>query len=499
MLVGAVLAYLIVTIAIGLWAARRVHNSKDFLVAGRSLPLYMSIATVFATWFGAETVLSVSATFAKDGLGGIVGDPFGATFCLIFVAVFFARAFYRMNLLTIGDYYRKRYGKPVEVVTGAAITISYLGWTSAQLTALGLIFSVLSGGAISLNTGIIIGAAIVLFYTIWGGMWSVALTDLFQSVVIIVGLWAIAWLVSGMAGGTGKVITAAIDAGKLDFWPKGGSAEWLAFAAAWMTLALGSIPQQDVFQRVTSAKDEKTAVRGTLIGALIYFCFAFVPIFIAYAALVIDPGMSKLFESEDGREIQRILPDLILNRTPLWAQVVFFGALLSAILSTAAGALLAPAALATENVIRPFAPRLSDKQFLVLVRVVLVTFTLAALLFALNSEKTMYEMIQNAYKVTLVSCFVPLALGLLWKRANSVGAMVSIVFGLGTWLVAEAVAADVTLPPQLAGLIASLFGMLLGSYIPREQKAHAQHGAHGSHGVHASHSSDAAQHEARKG
>ncbi len=499
MLVGAVLAYLIVTIAIGLWAARRVHNSKDFLVAGRSLPLYMSIATVFATWFGAETVLSVSATFAKDGLGGIVGDPFGATFCLIFVAVFFARAFYRMNLLTIGDYYRKRYGKPVEVVTGAAITISYLGWTSAQLTALGLIFSVLSGGAISLNTGIIIGAAIVLFYTIWGGMWSVALTDLFQSVVIIIGLWAIAWLVSGMAGGTGKVITAAIDAGKLEFWPKGGSAEWLAFAAAWMTLALGSIPQQDVFQRVTSAKDEKTAVRGTLIGALIYFCFAFVPIFIAYAALVIDPGMSKLFESEDGREIQRILPDLILNRTPLWAQVVFFGALLSAILSTAAGALLAPAALATENVIRPFAPRLSDKQFLVLVRVVLVTFTLAALLFALNSEKTMYEMIQNAYKVTLVSCFVPLALGLLWKRANSVGAMVSIVFGLGTWLVAEAVAADATLPPQLAGLIASLFGMLLGSYIPREQKAHAQHGAHGSHGVHASHSSDAAQHEARKG
>jgi len=468
MLIAAVLAYLIVTIAIGLWAARRVHNSKDFLVAGRSLPLYMSIATVFATWFGAETVLSVSATFAKDGLGGIVGDPFGASACLIFVAVFFARAFYRMNLLTIGDYYRKRYNKPVEVVTGVAITLSYLGWTSAQLTALGLIFSVLSGGQVSLNTGILIGAGIVLFYTIWGGMWSVALTDLFQSVVIIVGLWAIAWLVSDMAGGTEKVVTAAIDAGKLEFWPKGGTAEWLAFAAAWMTLALGSIPQQDVFQRVTSAKDEKTAVRGTLIGALIYFCFAFVPIFIAYAALVIDPGMSKLFEAEDGREIQRILPDLILNKTPLWAQIVFFGALLSAILSTAAGALLAPAAIATENVIRPFAPRLSDKQFLMLVRVVLVTFTLAALLFALNSEKTMYEMIQNAYKVTLVSCFVPLALGLLWKRANSVGAMVSIVFGLGTWLVAEAVAPEATLPPQLAGLLASFFGMIVGSYIPRE-------------------------------
>src|SRR3970282_1402925 len=157
------------------------------LVAGRSLPLYINTATVFATWFGAETVLSVSATFAKDGLGGIIADPFGSSLCLILVALFFARAFYRMDLLTIGDFYRKRYSKPVEVVTGVAITISYLGWTSAQMSALGLVFSVLSEGAISLNPGIIIGAAIVLGYTIWGGMWSVALTDLFQSIVIIVG------------------------------------------------------------------------------------------------------------------------------------------------------------------------------------------------------------------------------------------------------------------------------------------------------------------------
>src|SRR3954471_18816808 len=179
MLIASVVLYLAVTIAIGLWAAKRVHNSKDFLVAGRSLPLYMSAATVFATWFGAETVLSVSATFAKDGLGGIIADPFGSTFCLIFVALFFARAFYRMDLLTIGDFYHKRYGKPVEIATSVAITVSYLGWTSAQMTALGLVFSVLSGGAISLSSGIVLGALIVLGYTIWGGMWSVALTDLF--------------------------------------------------------------------------------------------------------------------------------------------------------------------------------------------------------------------------------------------------------------------------------------------------------------------------------
>jgi SSS family transporter len=467
MLIASVVVYLLVTIAIGLWAARRVHNSKDYLLAGRKLPLYMSAATVFATWFGAETVLSVSATFTRDGLGGIVADPFGATFCLVFVALFFARHFYRMDLLTIGDFYHKRYNKTVEVATSVAITTSYLGWTSAQLTALGLTFSVLSGGAISLEVGIYLSAFIVLGYTIWGGMWSVALTDLFQSVVILIGLTAVAWLVGDMAGGPGKVIAAAAEAGKFEFWPKGGTRDWLWFGAAWVTMAIGSIPQQDVFQRVTSAKDEKTAIRGCLVGGLVYFVFAFVPIFIAYSALIIEPDYAKLFSNPDAREIQRILPDLILERTPMWAQVLFFGALLSAILSTASGALMAPTALFTENVIRPFAPRMGDKQFLLLLRVVLVTFSLAALLFALNSRSTMYEMVQNAYKVTLVSCVVPLAAGLYWKRANTAGAVVSVVFGLFSWGVAELFADQATIPPQFVGLAFSILGMVLGSLVPR--------------------------------
>ena len=469
MLIASVVVYLLVTIAIGLWAARRVHNSKDYLLAGRKLPLYMSAATVFATWFGAETVLSVSATFTRDGLGGIIADPFGATFCLVFVALFFARHFYRMDLLTIGDFYHKRYNKTVEVATSVAITISYLGWTSAQLTALGLTFSVLSGGAISLEVGIYLSALIVLGYTIWGGMWSVALTDLFQSVVILIGLTAVAWLVGDMAGGPGKVIAAAAEAGKFEFWPKGGTRDWLWFGAAWVTMAIGSIPQQDVFQRVTSAKDEKTAIRGCLVGGLVYFVFAFVPIFIAYSALIIEPDYAKLFSNPDAREIQRILPDLILERTPMWAQVLFFGALLSAILSTASGALMAPTALFTENVIRPFAPRMGDRQFLLLLRVVLVTFSLAALLFALNSRSTMYEMVQNAYKVTLVSCVVPLAAGLYWKRATTAGAVVSVVFGLFSWGVAELFADQATIPPQFVGLAFSILGMVLGSLVPRER------------------------------
>lgn len=478
-LITFVVAYLAVTIAIGLLAARRVSNSRDYMVAGRSLPLYMNVATVFATWFGAETVLSVSATFARDGLSGIPGDPFGASVCLVLAALLFARLFYRMNLLTIGDFYKQRYGKSVEVITSLAIVVSYLGWTSAQMTALGLVIHVLTGGALALNHAILLGAAVVLVYTIFGGMWSVAFTDLFQTIVILVGLTLVAVLVGDLAGGASKVITQAAADGKFQFFPSDAKG-WWAMAGAFFAFAFGSIPQQDVFQRMTSAKDERTAVMGTILGGLIYFCFAFVPIFIAYAAVVADPSIAGLFKAEDAREIQKVLPDLVLNKMPLWAQVMFFGALLSAILSTASGALLAPTSLFTENVLRPFVPRMGDRQFLLTLRTILVTFTALALLFAMNSKSTMYEMVQNAYNVTLAGAFVPLVAGAYWKKATTQGALFASIGGVGTWLIAQAVAPETLVPANLIGFAASVVLMLVGSLAPQviSNKGHrVPHGA----------------------
>ncbi|MCD6672929.1 MAG: sodium:solute symporter family protein [Burkholderiaceae bacterium] len=468
MLTTLVMIYLAVTVGIGLYAAQRVKSSKDYLVAGRSLPLYMNVATVFATWFGAETVLGVSSTFLREGLGGVVADPFGASFCLIIVALVFARPFYRMELLTIGDFYRKRYNRTVEIGAGLAITLSYLGWTSAQMVALGIVFNTLSGGTIPLSQGIVLGAMVVLVYTLFGGMWSVAFTDLFQTVIIIVGLLYIAFLLGGMAGGFGAVWDAAVRENKLRFWPSANLRDWIAFVAAWGTMAIGSIAQQDVFQRVTSAKTEDTAVRGTLLGGAIYFVFAFVPMFIAVSALLIEPDKVRSILSDGSLDFQLILPQLILDQTPLFAQVMFFGALLSAILSTASGALLAPTAVFTENVLRPLlGGRIGDKQMLVMLRMVLVIFALCVMLFALNSESSMFQMVQNAYKVTLVAAFTPLAFGLFWRRATPQGAMMSVIFGLVAWGISELSAPDALIPPQFVGLGASIFGMVFGSIAPR--------------------------------
>jgi SSS family solute:Na+ symporter len=466
-----VVLYMAVTVAVGLYAASRVKDSKDFMVAGRSLPLYMNFACVFATWFGAETVLSVSARFAHQGMGHVSGDPFGASLCLVLVAFFFARTFYRLELLTIGDYYHVRYGKFVEVVTSLAIASSYLGWTSAQLSALGLVIDILFP-QLSLNQSILIGAAIVTVYTLFGGMWSIALTDLIQTAAIVIGLILVAVLLGNKAGGFDVVLQAAHREGKLNLFPHVTAAAWLTFFAEFLTMALGSIPQQDVFQRVTSAKNERTAFLGTLGGGMFYFAFAFVPMFIAFSATVIDPHYAELFQADDPRKVQQILPSLILNDTPIWCQTLFFGALLSAILSTASGTILAPASILTENVLQQFTRRLSDRTMLWVLRSVLVLVAVTATLISVNSDRTMYEMVESGYSVTLVAAFVPLVFGIYWRRASTQGAVVSILLGVPVWLAGEYFAVEEptnlwqVVPPQLYGLAASFVGMIIGSLLP---------------------------------
>jgi solute:Na+ symporter, SSS family len=464
MLISFVMLYLLLSVGIGLYASTRVHNARDFVVAGRNLPLPIVTATVFATWFGAETVLGISATFVKEGMGAVVADPFGASMCLIIAGLFFAPLLYRMNLLTIGDYYRARYNRTVELIMTICIMVSYLGWVSAQVTALGLVFNVVSDGAISQSVGMMVGISIVLLYTMFGGMWSVALLDFVQMTVIMAGMLLIAILISGDAGGVVHVVSHAQASGKLHLLPSGGWDVWIPFIGAALTMMLGSIPQQDVFQRMTSAKDEKTAVRGTVLGGSLYFLFAFVPMFLAYAATLIDP---KFFTDLIQTDSQMVLPRLVLDHTPLVAQVLFFGALLSAIMSTASATLLAPSVMFTENILKHFALKnMSDKQMLRTMRIIVLTFGGVVLWFAMNSESSIFEMVGNAYKVTLVGAFVPLAFGLYWKRANNQGALLSIAMGIISWGAMEVLHPDTYWPPQLVGLLLSIAGMLIGSLLP---------------------------------
>lgn len=466
MLIWFVGFYLLLTITIGLVVATRVKNTKDFAVAGRHLPLPIVIATVFATWFGAEAVFGVSATFVKDGLNGVAADPFGASMCLIIAGFFFSTQLYKLNILTLGDFYRMRYSRTVEVLTTLAMVVSYLGWVAAQIKALGLIFNMITEDAISQETGMILGTAIVLTYTTLGGMLSVAILDFVQMVVVIGGLLYIGSIVSNLTGGVMPVIEHANAAGKLNFWPTGDIWMWVTFIGAWLTMMLGSIPQQDVFQRVTSAKSAKIALWGSIFGASIYFCFTFVPMFIAYAATIIDPVFFNALVANDS---QRVLPTLVLQHTPVFAQAIFFGAVLSAIMSCSSATLLAPSVSFAENIVRGFVPHLTDHGFLRVMRICLVCFTILVLIYALNSQSTIFGMVESAYKITLAGAFVPLFFGAFWKRATNQGALAAIIGGISTWVLIEVFVSEKSLvPPQLIGLGVSIIGMLAGSILPQK-------------------------------
>jgi Na+/proline symporter len=465
MLIWFVVLYLMLSIGIGLYVATRVHTAKDFAVAGRHLPLPVVTATVFATWFGAEAVFGVSATFVKDGLRGVVADPFGSSLCLIIAGFFFAKKLYKLNILTLGDYFRLRYNRTVEVLTTLCIVASYLGWVAAQIKALGLVFNVVTDGFVSQTAGMILGAAIVLTYTTFGGMLSVAILDFVQMGVIMGGMLYIASIVSGLTGGVEAVVQHASTAGKLDFFPPPDPRQWLTFLGAWITMMLGSIPQQDVFQRITSAKTAQIAIWGSILGGSIYFCFTFVPMFIAYSATLIDPALfAGLLESDS----QLILPTLVLQHTPVFAQAIFFGAVLSAVMSCSAATLLAPSVAFSENIVRGFFPGMSDHRFLQVMRATIVGFAAIVLAFALYSNASIFKMVENAYKITLAGAFVPLFAGAFWPRATTQGALAAIFGGLASWLLVELLVGEASLvPPQLIGLAVSLLGMVAGSLLPQ--------------------------------
>ncbi len=371
-----------------------------------------------------------------------------------------------MKLLTIGDYYRKRYGEGVEIFCSVAIILSYLGWVAAQITALGLVFSILSGGEISKQMGMFIGTSLVLVYVLVGGMLAVAWTDFIQMIVLVVGLSFIAYLASEQAGGTGQVLAMAEAQNWFNFWPENTFDGWVWFVAAAVTMMLGSIPQQDVFQRVMAAKDAKTAKRGAMIGGFSYLAFAFVPMFIVASSLIIMPEETKALLADDA---QRVLPTLILAKMPLIAQILFFGALVSAIKSTSSATLLAPSTSFVENILKNIYPKMTDKQELLLMRISIFVFTGLVLTYAIMMEGTsIYDLVSAAYQVPLVGAFVPLVFGLYWKRATTQGAVLSILLGIGTLaLFTFHTGLGEAFPGQLAGLLLALVGMVAGSLAPQ--------------------------------
>jgi SSS family transporter len=435
-------------------ASRLVHNASDYISASRQLPFYISTAALFALWFGSETVFGASSEFVAHGLIGVIEDPFGGVLCLLLYAFVFARPLYRMNLLTLGDLFKNKYGARVELLSSIFMVITFFGYIAAQLVALGIIINLISGLPIAYC--IILSACIVTLYTMAGGMWAISITDFMQSIIIVAGLFAVAYSVTETSGGIQPIIDAAPE-GTFQFFPEFNFNSTIQWLAAWMVLGLGSLPSQDIFQRVNAARSETVAVNSTIAGALLYLVIAFLPLYLGLAAKVLYA------EEISGIDYQQVLPLMVLKHANMPVQILFFGALLSAIFSTCSGAILAPASIVSENIIKPLVKKdLSDKQFLILLRVSVVGIGIVATLMAL-SRNNIYQLVAESSILGLVTLLVPMFCAIYVKRSNTLGALLAMIVGIVVWFIAEHIIAT-TFPALILGLVASIVGMVVGVY-----------------------------------
>ncbi len=422
------------------------------MLAGRSLPMLLSTSALFATWFGSETVFGASSEFLKGGLYAVIEDPFGAALCLILFGLFFARKLYNMNLLTLGDYFKVRYGKKTELMASVFLAPPYIGYIAAQLIAMGLILNVVTGMAVW--QGVVVSSFVVTFYTFIGGMWAISITDFVQSIIIILGLLALAVVLSREVGGVINVLRE-VQPENFRFFPKAEWKEVITYIAAWSVLGLGSLPSQDVFQRSMSSASANTAVRSCFYAAGLYLTVAMLPLFISLCTKQLYPNYMQ-------GDTQLTLPNMVMKHTSLAVQILFFGSLLSAIMSTTSSAILAPAAIFSENLVRPLLKeKLSDRHMLVLTRASVLVFSSIATVMACF-RSNIYKLVGDSSVLSLVTLLAALVFGLYWRKANSIGAILSMITGFFTWIVFEFIY-DTQLPSLVPATIVSIVSLVVGS------------------------------------
>ncbi len=420
LVLGCVLAYVASQLLIAFWFSRRNNSEEDFVLAGRSLGPWMTLFAVFATWFGAETCIGAAGEAYQRGLSGVISDPFGYTLGIILTGVFFAAALWKRGLLTLADLFRNRYGVGVERLTALIMIPATVMWAAAQIRAFGQVLSSVS--EIGLFGAITFAAVVVITYTVVGGMWANAVTDLVQGLVIVAGLLVLGGVFVAIGGFD---TLAALPPERFDFlhersWPD-----------ALNTLAVpifSTIAAQELAARVLASRSPQVARGATATAGVLYLFIGLIPV-------TIGLGAAAYIGADVDHE--QVLSRFAQSQLPLPLYILFLGALVSAILSTLSGALLVAGALAGHNIVKPLAPKMSDAQKLRTDRIAVLVFGVIAYAIALSSE-SVYELVQQSSALGSSGILVMMLFALWGGRfGGSASAYGALLAGTGTWLYGE--------------------------------------------------------------
>jgi Na+/proline symporter len=459
-MVYALAAYLLLNFVVAVWASRSIRTEDDYFVAGRRLGVIAVSMSVFATWFGAETVMGAAGAIASDGLAGGRADPFGYTLCLLLMAIFIAFKLRATGVITFPDFLNLRFGATAMTIAAVLTIPTSLVWASAQLLAMGEIISQVAN--LQLFWGLVFGTVLIVAYTSLGGLLGDVVTDMLQGTIMIIGL-VILLVVVLMSPGFSL---AAIEPSQLSFQgfdEEGAPESLLATLDTWMIPILGSLVAQEAISRFLGAKSASVARTGCYIASGLYIVIGSIPLLIGLL------GHAAGFETESP---DSYLPQLAQTYLHPVLFIILMGAIVSAILSTVDTTLLAISSIASRNLVEPLMPEISDRSKLALGRVMTVASGLIAFSVAASGE-TIKGLVEIASSFGSAGILVALLIGLHSRFGGEAAAVAALVsgavlsftgYGVPGWAVSlfSEEAAD-SLPGWMHGYEGGFFFAVLGA------------------------------------
>jgi SSS family solute:Na+ symporter len=419
----SLVVYLGVLTALSVYAARKVTTQEDYLVAGRSLPLFLCWGSLLATWFGAESMTASSEAARESGLLGVILDPFACSVTLIYSGLVFARPLWRMKLLTTGDYFRRTYGSTVEIVAACLQVPVFFGWIAVQYTALAGMLEVYF--QMPYTAGLLLSCGVTLAFTMIGGMWSVTLTDTLQIAITFVGLIVLTATVFADYG-QGSVFVGLketwlrTDPALLTIFPPLAAPALLAYTASWASGVFGNVSGQDVHQRIFSAKSAGVAQGACILAGVTYFGMGMIPVALGLVSRLVAPDA-------EGDILQFLAAKFL---TPAMA-IVFVLSFTSVVISTATSATLAPATILSHNLLGRWPVFRGRGLFVDRLCVLLISVMALGLAFGGQSKM---ELLELAVSLQLVSFCVPMHAGLYGRPRSIWSALLPMSLGFTCYL-----------------------------------------------------------------
>src|ERR1041384_1758488 len=426
-----VIAFLAASLVVGTLTSRLVKkSSRRYMVAGKSLPLFF-VGTMLAAQSidGNSSLGNVSLVYQFGFWAGAV-IPIGLAVCLILTGAFYAKKLNKMSMLTLPDFYYRRFGAGPEGISAILMMISFIVLVAGNFAASGFILSAVLH--IDFFWAMLIAALVVLVYTFAGGLFSSAYTDIFQIYLAIGAFWAAFIFFAGGFSGVdfgailGNAPPSYLDLSGLTDMGNGALINW----AGILSLGLGDIVALDFMERVFAADGGRTAQKSCYMAAGLTMIILVPTTMIGIIGHTIEPNIADPFT---------LYPIVAVKHVPEVIGILMLVSTVSCGMSTANGGTLAIASVLSRNILqrnilRKVGRKLSDRQLLIATRVLVIPmFFTAFALGALIPRPGTYLIL--AFDIVLAGCFVPLVLGTYWKKATASGAVASIAVGSAVRLV----------------------------------------------------------------